>query len=135
MFWLLKKLLLSVFIIILVHQLVNFIKDKYTNPKIIDLVDNPEKRYKNILNTLQENNTNVASPVEHDTHHAQYMQPPIKNNENRSDTTSIDNLLPITKNENKNENNNNEFAVMNNELQNYFNDLSKINNKENKVMP
>ena len=63
------------------------------------------------------------------------MQPPIKNNENRSDTTSIDNLLPITKNENKNENNNNEFAVMNNELQNYFNDLSKINNKENKVMP
>jgi len=131
MFWLFKKLLLSVFIIILVHQLVIFIKDKYTNPKIIDLVDNPEKRYKNILNTLQKNNTNVTSPDEHDINHAQYMQPPIKNNENTSDTTSIDNLLPIT----KNENNNNEFAVMNNELQHYFNDLSKINNEENKVMP
>lgn len=151
MFWLLKKLLLSVFIIILVHQLVNYIKDKYTKPKIIDLVDNPEKRYKNILNTLQENSpptpghlttsphftTSIAN-----SHAVQNVAPSASlttQYDDGADTTSIDNLVPINTDNNPDNNPNNNpndenMVTMNNELQDYFNDLSKTKDKENTII-
>ncbi len=52
-FWLLKYIVLSFSLIYLAHKLVIYLQNKFTKEKEIDLVDIPEIKYKNILNTLQ----------------------------------------------------------------------------------
>jgi hypothetical protein len=54
MFVILIKGLFSLFLIILIHQLFNYLKDSFTKPKIKDLVKKPTEQYKNIYNTIHQ---------------------------------------------------------------------------------
>tara|TARA_Y100000816_G_C26104514_1_gene586417 strand:+ start:1833 stop:2342 length:510 start_codon:yes stop_codon:yes gene_type:complete len=64
MFDILIKGLFSLFLIILIHQLFNYLKDSFTKPKIKDLVKKPTEQYKNIYNTInQKNNPINQRPV------------------------------------------------------------------------
>lgn len=123
--WILQRILLSVLVIFLIHQIINYFKNKLTKPKIIDLVDTPEKKYKNILNTLQS-----SYEVNTNKHTINLDNTPLNNtplNNTISDTTSIDNLAPI----NNTSKMQNKDSTMLNELQSHFNNISNHGNHGN----
>ena len=59
MFDILIKGLFSLFLIILIHQLFNYLKDSFTKPKIKDLVKKPTEQYKNIYNTIRQRDNSI----------------------------------------------------------------------------
>ena len=52
LFWFIKITLISIIIILVVHNLINFFKNTLTVPKLKDLVNSPNQKYENIYNTL-----------------------------------------------------------------------------------
>jgi len=55
MFWYLFKIsFLSLFIVILIHHIMIYLKNNLTTPKIIDCVDKPKKEYENIKQILKD---------------------------------------------------------------------------------
>jgi ferritin len=55
MFWYLFKIsFLSLFIVILIHHIIIYLKNNLTTPKIIDCVDKPKKEYENIKQILKD---------------------------------------------------------------------------------
>jgi len=56
-FWVIKNAIISLVIIILIHYLYVFFKTNLTIPKTKDLVERPEKKYKEIYASLSANNT------------------------------------------------------------------------------
>jgi ATP-dependent Clp protease ATP-binding subunit ClpA len=75
-FWLLKYIVISFSLIYLAHKLVIYLQNKFTKEKEIDLVDIPEIKYKNILNTLQNSKQHMQEQSqEHIQEHMQeHMQ-------------------------------------------------------------
>ena len=53
--WSIKITLLSVILILIIHNLFGFFKDTLTTPKIKDLVNKPQKRYDEIIKTIEKN--------------------------------------------------------------------------------
>tara|TARA_Y100000588_G_C14184136_1_gene895078 strand:+ start:91 stop:429 length:339 start_codon:yes stop_codon:yes gene_type:complete len=58
-----KTAVISLILIILVHSLYNFLKTNLTIPKIKDLVNKPDIRYKEIFNKIQKKNNNGCNPI------------------------------------------------------------------------
>lgn len=56
-FWVIKNAIISLVIIILIHYLYVFFKTNLTVPKTKDLVERPEKKYKEIYASLSTKNT------------------------------------------------------------------------------
>ena len=55
MFWYLFKIsVLSLFIVILIHHIIIYLKNNLTTPKIIDCVHKPIKEYENIKQILKD---------------------------------------------------------------------------------
>jgi hypothetical protein len=55
MFWYLFKIsFLSLFIVILFHHIIIYLKNNLTTPKIIDCVNKPKKEYENIKQILKD---------------------------------------------------------------------------------
>lgn len=55
MFWYLFKIsILSLFIVILIHHIIIYLKNNLTTPKIIDCVNKPKKEYENITQILKD---------------------------------------------------------------------------------
>jgi hypothetical protein len=62
MFWYLFKIsILSLFIVILIHHIIIYLKNNLTTPKIIDCVNKPKKEYENITQILKD----IKEPKEH----------------------------------------------------------------------
>ena len=106
--------IISLILIILIHYLFIFFKDTLTVPKIKDLFDEPQEKYKNIIEILNEEN--------------------IENKVNvKEETTNISDLKqPIA------QKSTNDVNDMKNELKNFFNDLKQngnvpINNLNNQL--
>ena len=106
--------IISLILIILIHYLFIFFKDTLTVPKIKDLFDEPQEKYKNIIKILNEEN--------------------IENKVNvKEETTNISDLKqPIA------QKSTNDVNDMKNELKNFFNDLKQngnvpINNLNNQL--
>ena len=59
--WIIQITILSLFSVILLHYIIDYLKDVMTIPKIKDLVENPSKKYKNIYNIINRNNNNSSS--------------------------------------------------------------------------
>jgi hypothetical protein len=57
--WTIKISLLSILFIFLIHHLIVFFTSTLTIPKIKDLVNSPNEKYKNIYNTLNVNTQNT----------------------------------------------------------------------------
>ena len=58
-----KTAVISLVLIILVHSLYIFLKTNLTIPKVKDLVNKPEMRYKEIYNTLLKNEEKKEEPL------------------------------------------------------------------------
>jgi len=55
MFWYLFKIsILSLFIVILIHHIIIYLKNNLTTTKIIDCVNKPKKEYENITQILKD---------------------------------------------------------------------------------
>jgi len=54
--WIIQITTISIILIFLVHHLINFFKSVLTVPKIKDLVNSPNEKYKNIYETISHNN-------------------------------------------------------------------------------
>ena len=61
--WILKQIILSLIVIILIHYLYIFFKTNLTVPKIKDLVNRPEQKYKEMYKSLEKKTTN-ESPLD-----------------------------------------------------------------------
>ena len=53
--WIIQITIISIILIFLVHHLINFFKSVLTVPKIKDLVNTPNEKYKNIYDTISHN--------------------------------------------------------------------------------
>ena len=106
LFWFIKITLISIIIILVIHNLINFFKNTLTVPKLKDLVNSPNQKYENIYNTL--------------THK--------KESNLGMDTTDIDQLLPKPINETsmKEELKNFLKSQMNNDANNSSTDISAL---------
>ena len=56
--WIIQITIISIILIFLVHHLINFFKSVLTVPKIKDLVNTPNEKYKNIYDTISHNKYN-----------------------------------------------------------------------------
>ena len=54
--WIIQITIISIILIFLVHHLIHFFKTMLTVPKIKDLVNTPNEKYKNIYETISHNN-------------------------------------------------------------------------------
>ena len=59
--WIIQITILSLFSVILLHYIIDYLKDVMTIPKIKDLVENPSKKYKNMYNIINRNIHNSSS--------------------------------------------------------------------------
>lgn len=59
LFWSIKVVVLSLILIFVVHNLFTFFKTTLTTPKIKDLVNKPEEKYNDILQTIKNSKTNI----------------------------------------------------------------------------
>jgi len=78
--------IISIILIFLVHYLFNFFKSTLTVPKIKDLVNVPNQKYKNMYNIISKNN----ETFNHETFNHEKLN---NENENQHNYTDID-LLP-----------------------------------------
>lgn len=63
--WIIQITILSLFSVILLHYIIDYLKDVMTIPKIKDLVENPSKKYKNMYNIINRNiHTSSSSTVQ-----------------------------------------------------------------------
>ena len=53
--WIIQITIISIILIFLVHHLIHFFKTVLTVPKIKDLVNSPNEKYKNIYETISHN--------------------------------------------------------------------------------
>jgi hypothetical protein len=53
--WIIQITIISIILIFLVHHLINFFKSVLTVPKIKDLVNSPNEKYKDIYETISPN--------------------------------------------------------------------------------
>ena len=67
--WAIQTTIISLVIIFLVHSIYTYLKETLTVPKVKDLVNKPNKKYDEILSTVQKskNNLNKNSEKKTDT--------------------------------------------------------------------
>ena len=106
------SIIISLIVIVILHNLFIFFKNNLTAPKIKDFIDKPSKDYEEIYNIINDNKNNNLSV---DTTNLENL--PVKKVhfvENNLDTNTNLNLI----------NNKNNNLNMKNELKNFLNNLS-----------
>jgi len=105
--WIIQITIISFVLIFLVHYLFNFFKSTLTVPKIKDLVNIPNQKYKNMYNIISKNNETFNNE---------------NSNNDEHNYTDID-LLPKLDNEfipNTDSNSNSNSDLMKNELKQFL---------------
>ena len=55
--WILQNIIISIIIILFFHYLYNYFLANFTKPKIVDLITQPNKKYDEILQHINRDNT------------------------------------------------------------------------------
>lgn len=87
--WSIKIILLSAILIFIVHNLFGFFKDTLTTPKVKDLVNKPQQRYNEILNTIEKNKPKINTSVNRNIN-APRPQEVSNNSLEKNSNTTID---------------------------------------------
>ena len=90
--WIIQITILSLFSVILLHYIIDYLKDVMTIPKIKDLVENPSKKYKNIYNIINNNSSSTTSSTTQD-YTLNDLLVPIKDEITQHDKFSMKNEL------------------------------------------
>ena len=65
LYWSIQITVVSIILIFLVHNLINFFKSTLTVPKIKDLVNAPTQKYENMLNIIKKQSNTYANSEEY----------------------------------------------------------------------
>ena len=57
--WTIQTIVISLVVIILIHNIYKYFKSNLTYPNVTDYIDRPSKKYNEILNTISEKNNNI----------------------------------------------------------------------------
>jgi hypothetical protein len=108
--WITQMIIISIILIFLVHNLINFFKNTLTIPKIKDLVNSPGQKYEDIFNIIKNtNNSNTNNSNQNSNTNLNHLSSSSESYlPNSQDYTLID-LLPKEENTN-----------MKNELKNFL---------------
>jgi hypothetical protein len=90
--WILQVSILSIIFIWLVHYLFNYFKDTLTVPKIKDLVNEPNKKYKNMYEIIRGDTSQTTSIYELNSTIRENILPPSINTKNPYTQTSVSNI-------------------------------------------
>ena len=104
--WIIQITIISIILIFLVHYLFNFFKSTLTVPKIKDLVNIPNQKYKNMYNIISKNNETFNNENLNNENQ----------NQNQHNYTEIDLLPKLDTNTESNSNSDS----MKNELKNFL---------------
>ena len=104
--WIIQITIISIVLIFLVHYLFNFFKSTLTVPKIKDLVNIPNQKYKNMYSIISKNN--------------EIFNNDNSNNENQHNYTDIDLLPKLDTEFIPNTDSNSTSDSMKNELKNFL---------------
>ena len=123
--WIIQITIISIILIFLIHHLITFFKSVLTVPKIKDLVNTPNHKYKNIYDIISNNasNTNITNKT--------------NNIDNGVITYNLEDIIPNSKNSINNNNNNTE-TNMKLELKNFIkkqlnNDINIVQNSSTSI--
>jgi hypothetical protein len=117
--WIIQITTISIILIFLVHHLINFFKSVLTVPKIKDLVNSPNEKYKNIYETISHNNYHDYDNYNNGGNSDNTSKIFTNNNNNNNINYTLEDILPPNVNTSsiiKNATTNN----MKNELKNFI---------------
>ena len=63
-YWIIKISIISIIFILIVHNILHFLRDTLTIPKIRDLVHAPNEKYERIYNIINTNHTTPHIPAQ-----------------------------------------------------------------------
>lgn len=89
--WIIQITIISIVLIFLVHYLFNFFKTTLTVPKIKDLVNIPNQKYKNMYNIISKNNETFNNENQNQQNYTDIDLLPKLDTEFISNTDSISN--------------------------------------------
>lgn len=110
LFWIIQITLISILFIFLVHHLFTFLKTTLTVPKVKDLVNSPNQKYKSIFNTLSQTS---------DTTHVSYTNIDLLPSESADENSMKDELKSFLKKQLNSKNG--EVMALDNYLPSYTN--------------
>jgi hypothetical protein len=119
LFWIFQTSILSILLICLVHYLINFLKTTLTVPKIKDLVNNPNQKYENIYNIIENVNSKKYSESNYSESTTDINKLNVNNIENLNNIETVNNIDNVNNIGNVNNINNDDFLPkqeMKNEL-------------------
>ena len=94
--WTIKWIIISIILILLIHNIFNFLKDSLTVPKTRDLVTKMDYRYEELNKTAQ--NAQLTEKKEPDNKMKDELQEYLNNMNSHSDSvTSIENIINLNK--------------------------------------
>lgn len=101
--WIIQITIISIILIFLVHHLIHFFKTVLTVPKIKDLVNSPNQKYKNIYETISHNHfhkyeNDVDMNINKINYTLEDILPPNTNTSTIIDTLNNNNMKKELKN-------------------------------------
>lgn len=63
LYWTIKISIISIIFILIVHNILYFLRDTLTIPKIRDLVNTPNEKYERIYNIINNNETTISQSI------------------------------------------------------------------------
>tara|TARA_B100001121_G_scaffold293487_1_gene296134 strand:+ start:1573 stop:1872 length:300 start_codon:yes stop_codon:yes gene_type:complete len=94
--WTIKWIIISIILILLIHNIFNYLKDSLTVPKTRDLVTKMDYRYEELNQTVQ--NAQETEKKEPEDNMKDELQQYLNNmNNNDESVTTIDNIINLNK--------------------------------------
>ena len=89
LFWILQQVMISLIIIVLIHSIYTFLQNNLTTPKIRDLVNIPNDKYKDIYKTINQNDTKNINTASMKNELQSYLKELSKDSKKMQKETSI----------------------------------------------
>jgi hypothetical protein len=93
--WVIQATFISIIFILLVHHLIQILKDTLTYPKVKDLVNVPTKKYEDIYNVLNQSRdrSSDTTPIHNLDIYTDKLLPDIEINQQSNDDNNMKNEL------------------------------------------
>jgi hypothetical protein len=93
--WVVQATFISIIFILLVHHLIQILKDTLTYPKVKDLVNVPTKKYEDIYNVLNQSRdrSSDTTPIHNLDIYTDKLLPDIEINQQSNDDNNMKNEL------------------------------------------
>ena len=89
LFWILQQTIISLIIIVLIHSIYTFLQKNLTTPKIRDLVNIPNDKYKDIYKTINQDDKNEINTASMKNELQSYLKELSKDNKEVKKETNI----------------------------------------------